>query len=107
MNLLYCSSCIFLQVLLSQHGLALVMNTLNQEEEPVDGGEKISEKIVENMVKQVVTLNTDISLSDLSRIVEKQFEVIKYEQVATSKKIEEIFNKNINKYLKRVDHLEI
>ena len=85
----------------------LIMNTLDSDEEPSGESKKISEKVVENMVRQVVTLNTDITISDLNKIVEKQFEVIKYEQIATSKKIEEIFNKNINKYLERVEKLKI
>lgn len=85
----------------------LIMDTLNKEETGEGEQKEISQKIVENMVKQVVTLNTEITLTDLNKIVEKQYEVIKYQQVATAKKIEEIFNKNIDKYLKRVDKLSI
>ena len=85
----------------------LIMDTLNKEESEEGEQKEISQKIVENMVKQVVTLNTEITLTDLNKIVEKQYEVIKYQQVATAKKIEEIFNKNIDKYLNRVDKLRI
>ena len=85
----------------------LIMNTLNKDEPQEQEEKEISKKIVENMVKQVVTLNSEITLTDLNKIVEKQYEVIKYKQVATAKKIEEIFNKNIEKYLSRVDKLKI
>ena len=85
----------------------LIINTLNKEEQTEEEGKEISKKIVENMVRQVVTLNNEITLTDLNKIVEKQYEVIKYQQIATAKKIEEIFNKNIDKYLSRVDKLKI
>ncbi|MEE3343052.1 MAG: DUF2357 domain-containing protein [Bacilli bacterium] len=85
----------------------LIMDTLNKEESEPDEENEISKKIVENMVKQVVTLNTEITLTDLNKIVEKQYEVIKYQQVATAKKIEEIFNKNIDKYLEKVENLKL
>ena len=85
----------------------LIMNTLNKDEHDEKEEKELSNKIVENMVRQVVTLNTEITLDDLNHIVEKQYEVIKYEQVATSKKIEEIFNKHIEKYLSRIDTVKI
>ncbi len=85
----------------------LIMNTLNKEETEPSEEKEVSKKIVENMVKQVVTLNTEITLTDLNKIVEKQYEVIKYQQVATAKKIEEIFNKNIEKYLNKVEKIKI
>ena len=85
----------------------LIMNTLNKEEPKEEEEKEVSKKIVENMVKQVVTLNSEITLTDLNKIVEKEYEVIKYKQVATAKKIEEIFNKNIDKYLSKVDKLRI
>jgi len=82
----------------------LVMNELNKEEENEEEGkkEKISEKLVENMVQQVLKLNTDLTLDDLNNIVGKQYEVVKYKQVTTYKKIEEIFNKKIDSYFKKI-----
>ena len=84
----------------------LVINELNKKEEDnEDEGqkEKISEKLVENMVQQVLKLNTELTLDDLNNIVGKQYEVVKYKQVTTYKKIEEIFNKKIDNYIKKIN----
>ena len=86
----------------------LVMNELNKDLEEEEEGkkEKISEKIVETMVEQVLKLNSDISLNDLNNIVGKQFQVIRYKQVTSIKKIEEIFNKKINSYFVQVNNFK-
>ncbi len=88
----------------------LVINELNKEENEdgdVEKKEKLNEKIVQNMVEQVLKVNTKLNLEDLKNIVGRQYEVIKYQQVATAKKIEEIFNKNIDKYLEKVEKLKV
>ncbi|MBR3161156.1 MAG: DUF2357 domain-containing protein [Bacilli bacterium] len=88
----------------------LVINELNKEETEEGGAEKkeeLNEKLVQNMVEQVLKINTELTLDDLKNIVGRQYEVIKYQQVATAKKIEEIFNKNIDKYLAKVEKLKI
>ena len=86
----------------------LVLSELNKdlEDEEESKKEKVSEKIVETMVEQVLKLNTDISLNDLNNIVGKQYEVIRYKQITSIKKIEEIFNKKINGYFVQVNNFK-
>ena len=86
----------------------LVLSELNKdlEDEEESKKEKVSEKIVETMVEQVLKLNTDISLNDLNNIVGKQYEVIRYKQITSIKKIEEIFNKKINSYFVQVNNFK-
>ena len=59
------------------------------------------------MVQQLVSLNADMTVDDLKNIVGKSYEVIKYKQVTTAKRIEEIFNKHINRYLDKVNNIKI
>jgi len=59
------------------------------------------------MVEQVLKVNTELSLDDLNNIVGRQYEVVKYKQVATYKKIEEIFNKKIDAYIKKINEYRL
>ena len=47
------------------------------------------------------------TVDDLKNVVGKSYEVIKYKQVTTAKRIEEIFSKHINKYLDKVSEIKI
>lgn len=85
----------------------LVMNTLNKDNVNDHEKDKVNERLVNNMVQQIVALNADMTVDDLKNIVGKSYEVIKYKEVTTAKKIEEIFNKNIDKYLDKVSKLKI
>ena len=85
----------------------LVMNTLNKDNVSDSEKEQVSEKIINNMVQQIVSLNADMTVDDLKNIVGKTYEVVKYKQVTTSKRIEEIFSQHINKYLDKVHNLKI
>lgn len=84
----------------------LIMNELNENKNTEIKKEEVSEKLVENMVQQVLSFDSDISLDDLKNIVGKQYQVIKYKQVTTTKKIEEIFNKKINKYFSKIENFK-
>ena len=85
----------------------LIMNTLNKDKISNSEKEKVSEKIINNMVQQVVSLNAEMTVDDLKNIVGKTYEVIKYKQVTTAKRIEEIFNKHIDRYLDKVNNLKM
>ena len=85
----------------------LVMNTLNKDNISNNEKNEVNERIVNNMVQQIVSLNADMTVDDLKNIVGKSYEVIKYKEVTTARKIEEIFNKHINKYLDKVNNLKI
>ena len=85
----------------------LVMNTLNKDNVSDSEKEQVSEKIINNMVQQIVSLDADMTVDDLKNIVGKTYEVVKYKQVTTAKRIEEIFSQHINKYLDKVHNLKI
>ena len=85
----------------------LVMSTLNKDKISNEEKEKVSEKIINNMVQQIVSLNAEMTVDDLKNVVGKSYEVIKYKQVTTAKRIEEIFSKHINKYLDKVSEIKI
>ena len=84
----------------------LIMNKLNKNEPEEIKKEEVNERLVENMVQQVLSYDSNISLDDLKNIVGKQYQVIKYKQVTTTKKIEEIFNKKINNYFAKIDNFK-
>ena len=85
----------------------LIMNTLNRDKISDKDKKDLNEKIVNNMVQQIVSLNADMTVDDLKNIVGKSYEVIKYKQVTTAKRIEEIFGKHINRYLDKINNIKI
>ena len=82
----------------------LVMNSLDNDLDKMTEKEteEVQEKLVGNMVKQVIDINDQITEEQLKDIVEKQFTVIKYRNVVSDKNIKKIFRENIDKYLNRI-----
>ena len=85
----------------------LVMNTLNKEKPTEAEKQEISERLIGNVIEKLIDIDATISEEQLKNIVAKQYKVIKYKQVTSIKRIEELFNKKIDKYLKRVNNLKI
>lgn len=85
----------------------LVMNSLNKENLDDNLKKGISEKIVNNMVEQIVSLDSGISLEELKNIVGKQYEVVKYKHVTSDRVIYKIFSKHIDKYLSYINKIRI
>ena len=69
--------------------------------------EEVQEKIVGNMVSQVMNVNSNITLDELKDIVDKQYTVIKYKSVVSDKNIKKIFRDSIDKYLSKITGLRI
>lgn len=84
----------------------LVMDSLSHEKSEADKKE-ISEKIVGNMVQQIVAMNENISLDELKDIVGRQFTIVKYKSVTSDREIQKIFRKYISKYLDIANDLKI
>lgn len=85
----------------------LVINKLNNETLKETEKKEISERLIGNIVEKIIDIDAGISEEQLKNIVAKQYTVIKYKQVASIKKIEEIFNKHIDKYLNQINDLKI
>lgn len=84
----------------------LTVSLLNGEDEEIDKG-ALSEKLVSNMVNKIMDVNSNIPLEDLQKMVMDQYKIVKYRDVVSDKKIQQLFKKKINKYIKRVDKLRI
>ena len=85
----------------------LVMNTLNGNKTTESEKQEISERLIGNVIEKIIDIDSTISEEQLKNIVAKQYAVVKYKQVTIVKRIEELFDKKIDKYLKRVNNLKI
>ena len=85
----------------------LVMNTLNGNKTTESEKQEISERLIGNVIEKIIDIDSTISEEQLKNIVAKQYAVVKYKQVTSVKRIEELFDKKIDKYLKRVNNLKI
>lgn len=87
----------------------LIMDSINKKEEEITKEEKaaVQEKIVGNMVNQVMKVNHNISEKQLKDIVGEQFTIIKYKHVTSDKEIKDIFKKHIDMYMKKISQFRI
>lgn len=85
----------------------LIMDSINKKETTSEEKEAVQEKIVNNMVNQVLKLNSHISEDQLKDIVGEQYTIIKYKSVTSDKEIRNIFKEHIDKYLAQISELKI
>ena len=69
--------------------------------------EKVSERLIGNVVEKIIDINEGISEEQLKNLVARQYTIIKYRNVVTDKKIAKIYHDAIDKYLKKVTSLEL
>ena len=84
----------------------LVLDSINKEEKEYDKKD-LSEKIVSNMIEKIVTIDSSIDQKQLKDIIDKQYSIIKYKTVVNEKQIENIFKEQMDKYLDRINSIEI
>ena len=69
--------------------------------------DKLSERLIGNVVEKIIDINAGISEEQLSNLVARQYTIIKYKNVVTDKKIAKLYRDAIDKYLKKVSSLEM
>lgn len=84
----------------------LVLDSINKEDKEYNKKE-LSEKIVSNMIEKVITVDSSIDQNQLKDIIEKQYSIIKYKTVVNEKQIENIFKEQMDKYLDKINLIEI
>lgn len=81
----------------------LIMHSMDKDTKEVEKpDEELQEKLIGNMVSQVIDINDQISEEQLKNIVAKQYTVIKYRNVTNENNIKKIFKENIDKYLEKI-----
>jgi len=85
----------------------LVARTLTDYKNKKLDKEKVSERLIGNVVEKIIDINAGISEEQLKNLVARQYTIIKYRNVVTDKKIQKIYRDAIDKYLKKVSNLEM
>lgn len=85
----------------------LILDSLNKTDGSKEAKEVLSEKIVNNMVSNIVDINNNITLDEIKDIVDKQYTIIKYKNVVSDKEIRKIFRDNINRYMDKIVNIKI
>lgn len=85
----------------------LIMDSLNKKKTNEIEKTEIQEKIVNNMVNQVMKLNGNISEEQLKDIVGKQYTIIKYKNITSDKEIRNIFKIHIDKYIEKITNFKL
>ena len=84
----------------------LVLDTIGKEEAKIDKKE-ITEKIVNNMIEKVITMDSSIDDKKIKELIDKQYSIVKYKTVVNEKQIEELYKKYMDKYLDDIKSIEI
>ena len=86
----------------------LIIDSLNKKElENETAKGEVQERIVNNMVNQVMKLDNNISEEELKDIVGKQYTIVKYKSVTSDKEIRNIFKEHIDKYLEKIKEVGV
>ncbi len=85
----------------------LACKLLTGFEEKKINKEKVSERLIGNVVEKIIDINKGISEEELSNLVARQYTIIKYRNVVTDKKISKIYKDAIDKYLKKIQNLKM
>lgn len=85
----------------------LVLDSLNSKETTVEEKDVVQEKIVHNMVNQVMKLNGNISEEQLKDLVGQQYTIVKYKTITSDKEIRNIFKEHIDKYMEKLSQIKI
>ena len=80
------------------------MCTLNKEAYDVN---KAKEKVIEQVIRRVIDLNTTMSEDEIKDLVGEQFAIVKMKNTATQEGIEKIFKKHIEKYNTKINSLKL
>ena len=82
----------------------LILKTLDQDEaETEETRQEIKETIVQQMVNNLVDMDSDITQDELNSLIANKYEVIKYKKMEAIKEIQKIFKDHIDKYLNKVE----
>ena len=85
----------------------LVSKLLNGFENKKINKEKISERLIGNVVEKIIDINQGISEEQIANLVARQYTIIKYRNVVTDKKISKIYKDAIDRYLKKIFNLKM
>ncbi len=82
----------------------LILKTIDQDEVETEGTrQEIKETILEQMVNNLVDMDTDMTEEELNTLIANKYEVIKYKKMEAIKEIQKIFKDHIEKYLNKIE----
>ena len=64
---------------------------------------EIQENMVEQMIKKMVDIDTEVTQQQIQQMIANKYEVIKYKKIEVIKEIQQIFKKHIEKYEEQVN----
>ena len=85
----------------------LAARTLTEFENKKMNKEKVTERLIGNVVEKLIDINEGISSEQLQNLVARQYTIIKYRNIVTDRKIQKIYRDAIDKYLKKISSLDM
>jgi len=87
--------------------LSLAATKEQDEEKKRAKKQELREKLTANLVEKLIDINEQLSEEQLKDLVSKQYTVIKYRRQVSSKGIEDVFKKQIEKYIKKITDIKV
>ena len=82
----------------------LILKTLDQDEAENEGTrQEVKETILEQMINNLVNMDTDMTEEEINKLIANKYEVIKYKKMEAIKEVQKVFREHIDKYLKKVE----
>ncbi len=80
----------------------LILNSLDRDNEEENMQKEIKEQVLNQMIDRIVSLNANLTESEVKDLVADRYLVIKNKHFATIGQIQKVFKKQIEKYLEKV-----
>lgn len=85
----------------------LIVETITNPEENVVKQKKVTDQLINNFIQKMVITNSEITKSELEKMVGDQFVIIKEQSLSSSNEIKRIFKSAINSYKDKINEIEL
>lgn len=80
----------------------VVLQNIEEKEDKPSYKNEIIEQLVSNMIEKVLDMDLELPEKQLTDLVSKKYETIKYKKQVCNKQIQDIFKKYISKYVQKI-----
>ena len=84
-----------------------ILNSYDADDSEDEKIKKTNEILINNLIQKLVVTNEELTINELNNMIDKQFQLVKKQTLATEKEIKEIFMVAMDEYLEKIKENEL
>ena len=84
-----------------------ILNSYDADDSEDEKIKKTNEILINNLIQKLVVTNEELTINELNNMIDKQFQLVKKQTLATEKEIKEIFMVAMDEYLEKIKESEL